>query len=116
MPSVAQAGRGLALGAIAGLGIYRPPAGAPLARRLTGSDLTGVSYRVQAEQGINTASLAAGAARAALQAGGVNPPDIGMIAGGTTTPHVLSPPPPPLVPNPPKPPTGAGLVLHHPED
>ena len=53
MPSVAQAGRGLALGAIAGLGIYRPPADAPLARRLTGSDLTGVSYRVQAEQGIN---------------------------------------------------------------
>jgi len=64
MPSVAQAGRGLALGAIAGLGIYRPPADAPLARRVTGSDLMGVSYRVQAEQGINTASLAAGAARA----------------------------------------------------
>src|SRR5438309_6974307 len=91
MPSVAQAGRGLALGTIAGLGIYRPPADAPLARRITGSDLTGVSYRVQAEQGINTASLAAGAARAALQAGGVNPADIGMIVVGTTTPDVLWP-------------------------
>src|SRR5438477_3415464 len=91
MPSVAQAGRGLALGAIAGLGIYRPPADAPLARRLTGSDLTGVSYRVQAEQGINTASLAAGAARAALQAGGVDPADSGMIVVGTTTPDVLWP-------------------------
>jgi 3-oxoacyl-[acyl-carrier-protein] synthase-3 len=91
MPSLAQAGRGLALGAIAGLGVYRPPAGAPLARRVTGSDLTGVSYRVQAEQGINTASLAAGAARAALQAGGVNPADIGMIIVGTTTPDVLWP-------------------------
>ena len=91
MPSVAQAGRGLALGAIAGLGIYRPPADAPLARRVTGSDLMGVSYRVQAEQGINTASLAAGAARAALQAGGVNPADIGMIVVGTTTPDVLWP-------------------------
>src|SRR5438874_7723758 len=91
MPSVAQAGRGLALGAIAGLGIYRPPADAPLARDLTGSDLTGVSYRVQAEQGINTASLAAGAARAALQAGGVDPADIGMIVVGTTTPDVLWP-------------------------
>ena len=30
MPSLAKAGRGLALGAIAGLGIYRPPADAPL--------------------------------------------------------------------------------------
>src|SRR6267378_6222275 len=91
MPSVAQAGRGLALGTIAGLGIYRPPADAPLARRVTGSDLMGVSYRVQAEQGINTASLAAGAARAALQAGGVNPADIGLIVVGTTTPDVLWP-------------------------
>ncbi len=91
MPSLAQAGRGLALGAIAGLGIYRPPADAPLARRVTGSDLTGVSYRVQADQGINTASLAAGAARAAMQAGGVNATDIGMIIVGTTTPDVLWP-------------------------
>jgi 3-oxoacyl-[acyl-carrier-protein] synthase-3 len=91
MPSLAQAGRGLALGAIAGLGIYRPASDAPLARRVTGSDLTGVSYRVQAEQGINTASLAAGAARAALQAGGVDPANIGMIIVGTTTPDVLWP-------------------------
>jgi 3-oxoacyl-[acyl-carrier-protein] synthase-3 len=91
MPSLAQARRGLALGAIAGLGIYRPPADAPLARRVTGSDLTGVSYRVQAGQGINTASLAAGAARAAMQAGGVDAADIGMIIVGTTTPDVLWP-------------------------
>src|SRR5437870_6360394 len=91
MPSLAQAGRGLALAAIAGLGIYRPPAAAPAARRVTGSDLTGVSYRVQADQGVNTASLAAGAARAALQAGGVNPADIEMIIVGTTTPDVLWP-------------------------
>lgn len=91
MPSLAQARRGLALGAIAGLGIYRPPADAPLARRVTGSDLTGVSYRVQAKEGINTASLAAGAARAAMQAGGVDAADIGMIIVGTTTPDVLWP-------------------------
>ena len=91
MPSLAQAGRGLALAAIAGLGIYRPPADAPAARRVTGSDLTGVSYRVQAAQGVNTASLAAGAARAALQAGAVNPADIEMIIVGTTTPDVLWP-------------------------
>jgi len=91
MPSLAEARRGLALGAIAGLGIYRPPADAPMARRVTGSDLTGVSYRVQAEQGINTASLAAGAARAAMQAGGVDAADIGMIIVGTTTPDVLWP-------------------------
>jgi 3-oxoacyl-[acyl-carrier-protein] synthase-3 len=91
LPSLAQAGRGLALGAIAGLGTYRPAADAPLARRITGSALTGVSYRVRAAEGINTASLAAGAARAALQAGGVNPADIGMIIVGTTTPDVLWP-------------------------
>ena len=91
MPSLAEARRGLALGAIAGLGIYRPPADAPMARRVTGSDLTGVSYRVKAEQGINTASLAAGAARAAMQAGGVDAADIGMIIVGTTTPDVLWP-------------------------
>ncbi len=91
MPSIAQAGRGLALGAIAGLAIYRPSADAPLARRVTGSDLTGVSYRVQAKEGINTASLAAGAARAAMQAGGVDAADIGMIIVGTTTPDVLWP-------------------------
>jgi 3-oxoacyl-[acyl-carrier-protein] synthase-3 len=91
MPSLAQTGRGLALGAIAGLGIYRPPADAPLARRLTGSDLTGVSYRVQADQGVNTASLAAGAARAALQAAEANPSEIEMIIVGTSTPDVLWP-------------------------
>ena len=91
MPSLAQAGRGLALAAIAGLGIHRPPADAPLARRVTGTDLTGVSYRVRADQGVNTASLAAGAARAAMRAGGVNPADIEMIIVGTTTPDVLWP-------------------------
>jgi 3-oxoacyl-[acyl-carrier-protein] synthase III len=58
---------------------------------VTGADLTGVSYRVQAGQGINTASLAAGAARAAMQAGGVDGADIGMIIVGTTTPDVLWP-------------------------
>src|SRR5260370_13816754 len=91
MPSLAEARRGWALGATAGLGISRPPADAPLTRRVTGSDLTGVSYRVQAEQGINTASLAAGAARAAMQAGGVDAADIGMIIVGPTTPDVLWP-------------------------
>ncbi len=91
MPSLAQARRGLALGAIAGLGIYRPPADAPLARRVTGTDLTGVSYRVHADQGLSTPSLAAGAARAALRAAGVNSSDIEMIIVGTTTPDVLWP-------------------------
>jgi 3-oxoacyl-[acyl-carrier-protein] synthase-3 len=91
MPSLAQTRRGLALGAIAGLGVYRPPADAPPARRVTGTDLTGVSYRVQAKQGLSTPSLAAGAARAALQAAGVNSSDIEMIIVGTTTPDVLWP-------------------------
>ena len=91
MPSLAQAGRGLALGAIAGLGIYRPAANAPLARRVTGADLAGVSYRVHADQGLSTPTLAAGAARAALQAAGINSVDIEMIVVGTTTPDVLWP-------------------------
>ncbi len=91
MPSLAQARRGLALGAIAGLGIYRPPADAPGAPRVTGTDLTGVSYRVQADQGVSTPSLAAGAARAALRVAGVNASDIEMIIVGTATPDVLWP-------------------------
>jgi 3-oxoacyl-[acyl-carrier-protein] synthase III len=80
----------VALGTIAGIGIYRPPADAPLSRRVTGADLTGVSYRV-AEHGLNTASLAAGAARAALQAAGADPAHLEMIVVGTTTPDVLWP-------------------------
>src|ERR1700732_2424659 len=91
MPSLAQARRGLALGAIAGLGIYRPPADVPGARRLTGSGLTGVSNRVQADQGLSPPPLAAGAARAPLQASGVNPSDLEMIIVGTSSPDVLWP-------------------------
>jgi 3-oxoacyl-[acyl-carrier-protein] synthase-3 len=91
MPSLAQARRGLALGAIAGLGIYRPPADASGARRVTGAELTGVSYRVHADQGVSTPSLAAGAARAALRASGVNSSDIEMVIVGTSTPDVLWP-------------------------
>ncbi len=91
MPSLAQAHRGLALGAIAGLGIYRPPADAPGARRVTGPEMTGVAYRVKADQGLSTPSLAAGAARVALRAAGVNPSEIEMIIVGTSTPDVLWP-------------------------
>src|SRR6266550_8617848 len=91
MPSLAQARRGLALGAIAGLGVYRPPADAQPARRVTGADLTGVSYRVQADQGVSTPALAAGAARAALRVADVRTSDIEMIIVGTTTPDVLWP-------------------------
>jgi 3-oxoacyl-[acyl-carrier-protein] synthase III len=91
MPSLAQARRGLALGAIAGLGIYRPPANAPGTPRLIGADLTGVAYRVQADRGVSTPSLAAGAARAALRSAGVNSTDIEMIIVGTATPDVLWP-------------------------
>jgi len=91
VPSPAQTRRGLAIGTIAGIGIYRPPDDAPLARRVSGSDLTGVVYRVQAEHGVTTASLAAGAARAALQAAGADPSDLEMIIVGTTSPDVLWP-------------------------
>src|ERR1700694_479673 len=91
MPSLAQAHRGLAWGAMAGLGISRPPADAPMARRVTGTDLAGVSYRVHADQDLSTPSLAAGAARAALGAAGVNSSDIEMIIVGTSTPDVLWP-------------------------
>src|SRR5205823_9488071 len=91
MPSLAQARRGLALGAIAGLGVYRPPADAQTARRVTGADLRGVSYRVQSDQGVSTPALAAGAARAALSVADVLTSDIEMIVVGTTTPDVLWP-------------------------
>jgi len=91
MPSLAQARRGLALGAIAGLGVYRPSADAPLARRVTGADLTGVSYRVHPDQGVSTPAVAAVAARAALGAADVATSDIEMIIVGTTTPDVLWP-------------------------
>lgn len=62
-----------------------------MARRVTGSDVSGVSYRVQAEHGITTASLAAGAARAALEAARTSPTDVGMIVVGTSSPDVLWP-------------------------
>ena len=68
MPSLAHARQAVALGSIAGIGVNRPGADVALARRVSGTDLTGVSYRVQAQHGVSTASLAAGAARAALRA------------------------------------------------
>src|SRR5260370_20605662 len=91
MPALAKTCGEWTLGAMAAVGIDRPPADAPGARRVTGTDLTGVSYRVQADQGVSTPSLAAGAARAALRAAGVNSSDIEMIIVGTTTPDVLWP-------------------------
>jgi len=76
---------------IAGIGIYRPSADAVDSPRITGLDCTGVSYRVHASSGLNTASLAAGAARAALRASGINQAEIDLIVVGTTTPDVLWP-------------------------
>ena len=91
MPFPAQTRRRTALGSIAGIGVNRPSASTPLARRVTGAEVTGVAFRVQAEQGITTASLAAGAAQAALLAAGTSPNDLEMILVGTTTPDVLWP-------------------------
>jgi 3-oxoacyl-[acyl-carrier-protein] synthase-3 len=91
MPSLTHERRGLAVGSLAGIGVNRPPAGTQAAPRLTGTDVTGVSYRVQASAGLNTASLAAGAARAALAASRSPLSDIEMIVVGTTTPDVLWP-------------------------
>src|SRR5207302_8778222 len=91
MPSLAQARRGLALGAIAGLGVYRPAADAQPAGRVTGADLTGVSYRVQSDEGVSTPALAAGAARAALGAAVVPTSDVVMLIVGITTTDVLWP-------------------------
>ena len=78
-------------GGVAGVGVYRPPAAVADSPRLTGADCLGVSYRVKAESGLNTASLAAGAARAALKAARTNLADIELIVAGTTTPDVLWP-------------------------
>ncbi|HSO93148.1 MAG TPA: hypothetical protein VLS53_01590, partial [Candidatus Dormibacteraeota bacterium] len=79
------------LAGIAGIGVYRPPADVADSQRLTGSDCPGVSYRVQAKSGLNTASLAAGAARAAIKASGIDPASVELIIAGTTTPDVLWP-------------------------
>jgi 3-oxoacyl-[acyl-carrier-protein] synthase III len=81
----------VALGSITGIGVNRPAADAIPARRLSGTDLSGVSYRVQAAHGVTTASLAAGAARAALRASKTAPADVGMIVVGTVSPDVLWP-------------------------
>jgi 3-oxoacyl-[acyl-carrier-protein] synthase-3 len=91
MPSIAHARPQTALGSIAGIGINRPSSSAALARRVTGSDVGGVSYRVQAEHGITTASLAAGAARAALDAARTSQSEVGMVIVGTASPDVLWP-------------------------
>src|SRR2546428_5078388 len=98
MPSVVQARRAVALSAIAGLGVYRPPASAPSAKRLTGSDVTGVSYRVRAENGLTTASLAAGAAPAAARAAGGPASGLPRVIVGKASPGVLWPPTPFPVP------------------
>jgi 3-oxoacyl-[acyl-carrier-protein] synthase-3 len=91
VPSLARAPGKVALGSIAGIGVNRPGPDTPLAKRLTGTDVSGVSYRVQAQHGVTTASLAAGAARAALQAGGKDPAELEMIVVATTSPDVLWP-------------------------
>lgn len=91
MSRLATVGRRTAHYAIAGIGVYQPAAEAADAPRITGADCLGVSYRVQAKSGLNTASLAAGAARAALQASSIDPGDIELIVVGTTTPDVLWP-------------------------
>ncbi len=91
MPSLAHARRGVALASIAGIGVNRPASNEPLARRAAGPEITGVADRVHEAQGITTASLAAGAARAALAASGADPSGIEMIIVATTTPDVLWP-------------------------
>jgi 3-oxoacyl-[acyl-carrier-protein] synthase-3 len=91
MASRARARQPVALSSITGIGVNRPAADAILARRVSGTDVTGVSYRVQAEHGVTTASLAAGAARAALRASKAEPSEVGMIVVGTTSPDVLWP-------------------------
>ena len=77
--------------AVAGVGVYLPPAAAVLAPQLSGADCLGVSNRVQASQGISTPSLAAGAARAALRAAAVPGEEIQLIVVATTSPDVLWP-------------------------
>jgi 3-oxoacyl-[acyl-carrier-protein] synthase-3 len=83
-----QAGRKTAGSVVAGIGVYLPPRTAQLAPRVSGADCAGVSDRVKGEQGITTASLAAGASRAALKAAGGDPRGIELIVVGTTSPDV----------------------------
>lgn len=53
--------------------------------------VTGVSDRVRGDQGATTPWLAAGAARAALKASGVEAGEIQLVVVGTTSPDVLWP-------------------------
>src|SRR5205807_2464709 len=69
--------------AVAGVGIYLPPAGTSSAPHFSGADCHGVSNRVEAGQGLSTPSLAAGAARAALRAATVPVEAIQLIVVGT---------------------------------
>ncbi len=77
--------------AIAGLGVYAPPASALAAPFVQGQACRGVSHRVRAAEGISTPSLAAGAARAALAAAGIPYADVGLIVVATTSPDVTWP-------------------------
>lgn len=77
--------------AIAGVGIYVPPATIPSAPRLAGSAIAGVSDRVQPRQGESTPSLAAEAARRAMRSADAHGEEIDLIVVGTTSPDVLWP-------------------------
>jgi 3-oxoacyl-[acyl-carrier-protein] synthase-3 len=90
-PSLVHARRRVALASLAGIGIYRPAPDAPLARHVSGAEVTGVSYRVAAGAGVTTASLAAGAARAALRAAGADATEVEMVLVGTSSPDVVWP-------------------------
>lgn len=74
---------------IAGLGIHLPVQ-APEAEVRT-SEPDGVVHRITGDRGATTPWLAAGAARAALQASGLRPSEIQLVVVGTTSPDVLWP-------------------------
>ena len=92
LPARAGARAGtVTLSAIAGIGVYVPPAAVASAPQLSGTAVLGVSDRVQGRQGESTPSLAAEAARRAMRSAGVRSNEIDLVVVSTTSPDVLWP-------------------------
>ncbi len=92
LPARAGARAGtVTLSAIAGIGVYVPPAAVASAPQLTGTAVLGVSDRVQGRQGESTPSLAAEAARRAMRSAGARSDEIDLVVVSTTSPDVLWP-------------------------
>ena len=93
LPAVEKQEPGLKQGrtSIAGIGVEIAAANSPRAPKVRGADCLGVADRVKGELGLTTASIAAAAARAAINDAGLTARSIEQIVVGTSSPDVLWP-------------------------